>query len=154
MMCFIPDIRPEEAEGLMRWLGFIEHIGKTDGMKSFHRDIYEGHFPRFHAGIAVMTGGAKINLHLDQANNDGLGNHKYVWAYASPLVRTEIDRIEAKSVEWKQLGRPIPLPPKAKTTARKQFRSLIGRAKTMYETVRSRAASRQRPKSDAPTRLR
>ncbi len=151
-MCFIPDIRPEEADGLMRWLGFVEHISKEDGTKSFHREMHERHFPRFHASIVVMTGGAKLNIHFDQANNDGQGNHKYVWSYANPLVREEVERIELKCEEWDKLGRPLPAP--KKIPAKKNFRSLIRRAKSLYETVRTRAASRQRPESDAPPRVR
>lgn len=94
MKCFLPDFPSEKALELMVVFGYVRHF--EDGFVSHVRSPYapEARFPRFHASCCSKDEGFQINLHLDQENVRGQGNHQFVWAYRNPLVISEIERLK------------------------------------------------------------
>ncbi|MFH1253121.1 MAG: hypothetical protein V1664_02190 [Candidatus Uhrbacteria bacterium] len=96
MKCLLPDFPSEGAFELMRWFGYAAHR-EENGISSFVRSPFtnEAQFPRFHASVCVCGDGLQVNVHLDQENNQGHGNHQFVWAYHNPLVYEEVQRLQA-----------------------------------------------------------
>jgi hypothetical protein len=95
MKCFLPDFSPGWALELMQRFGYSVRQD-TDGKKSFTRPIFtEARYPRFHVSVQVDENSIQINIHLDQEDNQGRGNHQFVWAYHNPLVVEESRRLQS-----------------------------------------------------------
>lgn len=110
MKCFLPDFPSEKALELMRWFGYATHR-ENDGAMSFVRSpsAPEARWPRFHASVFVKDDGLQVNVHLDQEDARGQGNHQFVWAYRNQLVMDECRRLE--SLVDKARGSIVKAPP-------------------------------------------
>lgn len=80
----------------MRWFGYATHQ-EAGGFLSFVRSPFapEARFPRFHASVCPRDGGLQVNLHIDQEDNQGHGNHQFVWAYRNDMVFEESQRLQS-----------------------------------------------------------
>jgi hypothetical protein len=80
----------------MSWFGYAPHR-EGDGLMSFVHSPFapEARWPRFHLSIYPRDGGLQVNIHLDQEDARGQGNHQFIWAYRNPLVMEECWRLEA-----------------------------------------------------------
>lgn len=96
MKCFLPGFSPGWAPELIRRFGY-SHRHDSDGIESFIRTVFvtEAQYPRFHISVKSIDGGIQINLHLDQEDNQGHGNHQFVWSYHNSLVIEESRRLQS-----------------------------------------------------------
>ena len=82
----------EPTQTLMNYAGYRYHC-VTNGKACYHRRIWEAYFPRFHAYVTREDSGLTIELHIDQANAQGKGNHDKAWAYSGGRIEEEMEHI-------------------------------------------------------------
>lgn len=89
----IPGPLSDHARNIMRRLGYGEQQ-KRDGQISYVRRVSGGDFPRYHAYVEDVTGGAmQVNLHVDQKAASYEGSHAHSGEYEGTLVEREMARI-------------------------------------------------------------
>ncbi len=92
MRKFIPGPIDISVNDLMEKLGYTLHCSK-EKLPCYHRALSPDPFPRFHAYAFEKDLGVVIDVHFDQANQGGKGNHDKEWSYSGGRVDDELRRI-------------------------------------------------------------
>ncbi len=112
----IPGPLGDHARNIMRRLGYGEQK-KRDGQISFVKRVSGADFPRYHAYVEDLDGGAmQVNLHVDQKAASYEGSHAHSGEYEGALVEREMQRIVvfARSIGSATPQPRAPIPPQKK----------------------------------------